>query len=222
MQQFQTPEAGLAAESRLLADCAADGRSRLLIWQAEGRAIVAPAALSRRDGFAIAAHRSAERGWPVLLRPTGGGAVPQGAGVINLAMTWRAPAGTTLDSAYRRICAPISAALSAAGIATTTGATAGSFCDGAFNLNASDRKIVGTAQRWKAGPAGPTVLAHALVLFDLALDAAVEAVKGLYDDMALDPVIRRGPHVTVAELAPQADRIDFVGSLARECQTFTT
>ena len=119
------------------------------LWSAAQPAVVCPGAYKNHHGFEKAAAASAERGWPVLTRPTGGGAVPQGPGVINLAMAITVDTGFTIEDGYRLITRPIRNRLEQEGLQTATGTTPGSFCDGAWNLSISGQKVVGTAQRWR-------------------------------------------------------------------------
>ena len=204
---FPTAAAGLAAEAALpVPGC--------LLWQAAAQAIVAPQALAQRAGFAAAAEASAARGWPVLLRGSGGGAVPQGPGVLNLALCWPVLPEDSIDGFYRRLCAPIVEALAGLGLRAEPGATPDSFCDGSFNLAISGRKIVGTAQRWRAGGGARRVLAHALVLVDPPLDAGVAAVAALHADLGLGSV-RREVHAALREFVPDLDAAAFAAALER-------
>lgn len=132
-------------------------------WQSLSRGIVCPRAFKARGAFEPASYASASRGWPVSLRPTGGGAVPQGLGVANLALAFDAPKGLTIEGVYRMLTRIIQDAFGAMGSDLRTGDTPGSFCDGAWNLSVGEQKLVGTAQRWRLVRGGrPRVLAHAL------------------------------------------------------------
>ncbi|MDP1108904.1 hypothetical protein Q6289_28385, partial [Klebsiella pneumoniae] len=72
-----TVEAGLAAEQDLLAAvCAGEQEFGLLFWQPNDQALVMPRRLSRLPAFETASQISADAGWPVLLRETGGEPVP--------------------------------------------------------------------------------------------------------------------------------------------------
>lgn len=205
--RFPTAAGGIAAELALPV-------GGTLIWEAGARAIVLPQVLSHRPGFDAAATASAARGWPLILRGSGGGAVPQGPGVVNLALCQRVGA-RSIDDIYRDLCAPIRRALAAQGLNAEPGATPDSFCDGSFNLAIAGRKIVGTAQRWRAGEGGRRALAHALILFDPPLDEGVAAVDALHRDLGLSP-IRRAVHATIREFRPGLNAADFVAALARE------
>ncbi|MEM6941182.1 MAG: hypothetical protein AAF509_13745 [Pseudomonadota bacterium] len=158
-------------------------------WQCEKRAIVCPRAYSAKSAFETAARASADRGWPVVLRPTGGGAVPQGPGVTNLALAFNAPEGLTIEGTYRMLTGIIRDALGALGEELRTGETPGSFCDGAWNLSVGDQKLVGTAQRWRPARGGcPRVLAHALILVDDRFQKGTSAIAKLHEHLLLSPV----------------------------------
>ncbi|MFT3689083.1 lipoate--protein ligase family protein [Paenirhodobacter sp.] len=201
MIRFPTAAEGIAAELALPV-------GGVLLWEAQARAIVLPQALSHRAGFEAATSASAARGWPLILRGSGGGAVPQGPGGINLALCL-AVEGHSIGDIYREICAPIQRVLAARGIRAEPGATPDSFCDGSFNLGVGGRKIVGTAQRWRAGG---RALAHALILFDPPLDEGVAAVDALHRDLGLPP-IRREVHATIRDFLPGLMPSDFVAAL---------
>lgn len=141
------------------------------IWDAP-QGLVVPRTYAALPGFAQASTAFADAGWPITVRQSGGGVVPQGAGIVNLSLALPVT-GRPLDHSealYRLICGIIQAALSPWGIEARTEAVDGSFCDGRFNLavGAPARKIVGTAQVWRRIPHGPPQqhvgLAHALIL----------------------------------------------------------
>ncbi|WP_298017738.1 lipoate--protein ligase family protein [uncultured Castellaniella sp.] len=177
------PEGGPLADEALLAQ-AADGPVAGL-WRAS-RGLVVPRTYAARPGFADAQAAFAGRGWPIHVRQSGGGVVPQGPGILNVSLA-RVFTGRPLDHSdrlYQHLCGLIAAALLFFGIEAQARAVEGSFCDGRYNLAVGDpaRKVVGTAQLWRRVPApaaaggdrpGPAAgraeehhvgLAHALIL----------------------------------------------------------
>jgi len=152
-----------------------------LLWQAAAPGLVLPERFSRTPQYASAAAACATTGWPVATRKTGGGITPQGPGVVNLALAFRAEPGRSrgIRASYAAICDPVAEALASFGITATAAPVAGSFCDGDYNLAVAGRKLVGTAQRWR----GTACLAHALILTDIALAPAVAAVQRLSDGL---------------------------------------
>lgn len=145
---------GLDAERALLDEVCGGAREHgLLLWQPCDRALVMPRRMERLEGFAPASAAVAERGWPVLLRDTGGEPVPQSPGVLNIALSYALGPGdneqTRIETAYLRLCQPICDWLRERGLDAGVGAVAGSFCDGRYNVTLDGRKLAGTAQRWR-------------------------------------------------------------------------
>ncbi|MBT0958420.1 hypothetical protein IV417_13605 [Alphaproteobacteria bacterium KMM 3653] len=169
------------------------------LWSPRRRALVCPASLRRRPGFDMAIRNSAMRGWPLHLRTTGGGAVPQGPGVLNLALAFDADRRFTIEDGYRLITRIIQGAIPAG---WSTGATPSSFCDGAWNLSLNGRKVVGTAQRIRPlGNGMRRILAHALILVEGDLAAGAAAVDAFHRDLSLGP-IDAGVHTTLDRAIP--------------------
>lgn len=200
-RRFAHPTEGLAAELRLL-KAVADGRAEgsALLWETT-RSLVVPRGVARRPGFEAAARASAGCGWPVAVRETGGAPVPQGPGVLNLALAFAAPPGRppSIAQTYAALCDPISAALRGLGLDSRVGPVEGSFCDGAHNLTLGGRKVVGTAQRWRRrGGFGHALLAHALILVDGDNGPRVEAVRRLCRDLGVVVELRVDAHTTLA------------------------
>lgn len=183
--QFEDAAAGLAFEYALFM---AEG-PQVGIWSAKTRGLVCPRAYESRRGFAAAIQRAHDTGWPVHLRPTGGGTVPQGPGIENVVMAFDAWPDSTIDDAYRLLTRILQRGLGANGAALSPGDTPGSFCDGAWNLSVRGCKVVGTAQRWRPRKSAPArVLAHAVVLTTERFRPGASAVAAFHDDLGLDPV----------------------------------
>lgn len=164
---------------------------QVLLWVARAPGIVCPRTYEHKDGFVAASRACSERGWPVHLRRTGGGAVPQGPGVLNLALAFDAPPGFTIEDGYRNLTQVIREGLGAAGAELRPGATPGSFCDGAWNLSQDGQKIVGTAQRWRSVRGGrQRLLTHALILVDDDFQTGTDAVALFHEVLGLAPVLR--------------------------------
>jgi len=150
-------------------DEALAGCRRAVLWHS-APGLVAPLSYRRYARWELARAEFAGRGWPVRLRRSGGGVVPQGPGILNLTLAYPAagPAQGGAEDAYRHLCRTLSRALAALGIATRAAAVEGSFCDGRFNLAVDGpvgpRKLAGTAQYWRHRNGGGAVLAHALLL----------------------------------------------------------
>ncbi|HEX7387861.1 MAG TPA: lipoate--protein ligase family protein [Castellaniella sp.] len=141
------------------------------LWQAPP-GLVVPRTYRTRPGFLEMQARFEQEGWPVHVRQSGGGVVPQGPGILNLSLAQRF-CGRPLDYAnalYAHLCQIIQAALRTFHIDTRAQAVEGSFCDGRYNLALLNpiRKVAGTAQVWRRAPGGdPDAqigLVHALIL----------------------------------------------------------
>ncbi len=183
-------------------ELAQQGQATAAVWTGR-QELVAPLLCRRFPDFAAACALSAESGWPVRLRRSGGGVVPQGSGILNVSLAYpctRAP-GDLADATYASICNILSEALAGLGIEAFAHNVEGSFCDGRFNLavagDGAPRKIAGTAQYWRRAGNHYAVLVHALLVVDadpLALTAAAnrfEAALGSgrqYDANALTNV----------------------------------
>lgn len=186
--QVLRPAAPLDGERELdwLEDALA-GRAIAALW--EGRqGLVAPLSYRRHDTLAMACAAAAARGWPVRLRRSGGGVVPQGPGILNLTLAYPcagAP-GDWSEAVYADLCQVVATALATLGIAASARAVDGSFCDGRFNLavgRARPRKIAGTAQYWRRRGEQQAVLAHALLIVDAAPDALTAEANRFETDL---------------------------------------
>lgn len=176
---------GIAAEAGWMASAAATGSAAAHLWHGEP-ALVVPRSYTTLPGWPAAA-----RAHRVLVRASGGGVVPQGPGLLNLSLVWRAdadadatagsPRGT--EAIYRALCDWLTSALARLGIAAMPQAVAGSFCDGRFNLAMAGRKLVGTAQSWRRIAGMPVVLAHAVIVVDADPQALTEAANAFERDL---------------------------------------
>ncbi|MGI9432191.1 MAG: lipoyl protein ligase domain-containing protein [Myxococcota bacterium] len=166
------------------------------------------AARSERDlpGLEAARAQLATRGWPVLVRDSGGTAVPHAPGILQLSLAFRPPEHPlcTLASVYAALALPLQRGLARLGVAAAFGDVPGSFCDGRFNLVAHGRKLAGTAQRWRARPGATSpgrgaVLAHALLLVSGDLTEWTETVNAFYSEAGSTRRYDPAASITVAE-----------------------
>lgn len=144
------------------------------VWHAS-QALVVPRTYTHSDNFDHTCATFKANGWPVLVRHSGGGVVPQGAGIVNVSMAYPYE-GRPLDHAdvaYGLLCDVMSSAIAPLGIQASAQAVKGSFCDGRFNLaytvHQPAQKVAGTAQLWRRQPRpggghSQIVLVHALLL----------------------------------------------------------
>ena len=153
------------------------------IWR-NRQCLVATKKESHKPGFDAACTASALQDWPVAVRRTGGSCVPHGPGVLNLALVYPRPLDIewSMEDSYTLLCSPLEQLLQNYGLKVKTGEVPGSFCDGKFNLQVENRKLVGTSQRWKGNPTvpGSFILSHACLLVDLDLLDATARINELY------------------------------------------
>jgi lipoate-protein ligase A len=166
-----------------MASAAATGRASAHVWRG-APGLVVPRSCTSLPGWPVAAraHRP-------LVRCSGGGVVPQGPGLLNLSLVWRADADATegapsgTEAIYRALCDALAGALARLGIAAAPQAVHGSFCDGRFNLAVAGRKLVGTAQSWRRVAGTPVVLAHAVIVVDADPQSLTEAANAFERDL---------------------------------------
>jgi lipoate-protein ligase A len=175
------------------------------IWQ-NTRCLVAARSERALPGLEAARRELAARGWPLLVRDSGGTAVPQGPGIVQLSLAFRPPERPlcTLESAYCALGLPLLRTLSRLGIDAAFGDVPGAFCDGRFNLVTRGRKVAGTAQRWRsrpgaAAPGRGAVLAHALLLVDGDVRELTAAVNAFYAAAGSPRRSEPAASITVAE-----------------------
>lgn len=190
-----------------LFDRARDGEAVAQLWQAP-QGFVVPGSYRKFAELASVSEQFSSQGWPVWLRRSGGGLVPQGPGIVNLSLAWPVyqPLGEAAEPIYLSLCALLQRTLAHFGVASHFQAVSGSFCDGRYNLACGEgesvRKIAGTAQYWRPMPHGKghVVLAHAVVLLDARLEAAHLAANNFEARLGSERIYRADKTVTLAEL----------------------
>jgi lipoate-protein ligase A len=156
---------GIAQEHLWALRCAESGRAIAKLWTSQPM-LVLPRSYERAANFEAACTASAAAGWPVRVRTSGGGVVPQGPGVWNLSLLWptASSAPAEPESVYRWLCGELAGAFATLAIDIAPQAVGGSFCDGRFNLAHGGAKLIGTAQSWRRIAKAHVVLAHAVML----------------------------------------------------------
>ncbi|GGO81387.1 hypothetical protein GCM10011348_20300 [Marinobacterium nitratireducens] len=206
------PHEGLRREMALLQSVVdGDRQAGLLLWRC-APSIVVPRRLTHKPGFDRACEAMAGRGWPVIVRDTGGDLTPQSPGLINVALAFRQRrADGGIRDSYLKLCNPLIDCLRGLGIEAYCASVEGAFCDGDYNLVVGGRKLAGTAQRWrKLAPATGAaddmfaVLAHAVILVDEDLDTLWHVGNAFYRHCGLEARIDERLHVSLAELLPDA------------------
>ena len=138
------------------------------------------------------------------VRLSGGGVVPQGAGVVNLHLSYIVNTPNPLlvaEAHYQALCGLLAKLFEHFGIRTNTQTVQGSFCDGRYNLAAAGHKIAGTAQHWQRDQSAANryrVLSHAVIL---AADPAMLTERANRFEQALG-MVRRGGTISLNGLPP--------------------
>src|SRR3569623_1181336 len=121
-------ESDIAEEMQLLEDVLRHPeRGVLRLWRTTP-CLVVTSLLAHRPGFAASAEASAQRGWPVIVRRTGGGPVPQTKGTLNVSLAYatareEAPGS---DAAFQHFADAMLAALRRCGVDAAVGEIEGS------------------------------------------------------------------------------------------------
>lgn len=177
-----------------------------LIWRTP-KAIIVPRGLPSRDYYAKAAAAAGALGFALHERDTGGDLTPQSEGVVNLTLAYRLNGKqASIADAYVRLTDPVLAFLKFAyGINARTASIPGAFCDGAYNVAISDRKLAGTAQKWKLlGGEGDSrrvsVLGHIAIMATNELRPALDALNAFYGASGSDRRVIPERHVTLANV----------------------
>ncbi|AHG62809.1 lipoate--protein ligase family protein [Advenella mimigardefordensis] len=201
------------AETRLLDRVDRHGQRLAIIHQA-GHGISVPRSYQRNRYFATACTQLAATGLPVDVRLSGGGVVPQAAGVVNLHLAYPVHANYPLqhvEDHYLGLCELIARALAACGIEATHQPVEGSFCDGRFNLAVAGKKIAGTAQYWRRNKAANvaaastvstpafSLLSHAVILVNANSDELTSMANRF--ETALHSPVRYLPEKTTSAQA---------------------
>jgi lipoate-protein ligase A len=190
-------ESDIAGEMALLDDVLdTPARGVLRLWRTRPCLVVTPL-LAHRPEFAAAAEASAARGWPVVVRRTGGGPVPQTAGTLNVSLATATPRDQApgIDAAFRLFADAMLQALEQCGVKGAVGEIAGSCCPGRYDIAIDGRKIIGIAQRRRQGAKDGTLLAavlvHAMVWADGTLDPEIDLLERFLDEAGAPTKFRR-------------------------------
>lgn len=122
------------------------------LWR-HPRAFVIGSKDGRLPGASDAVRRLEEQGYSVLVRHSGGAAVPLDLGVVNVSLIMPAESGTPVAfrDDFERMFELIRGTLSVCGREVGRGEVAGSYCPGDYDLHVDGLKICGIAQRRQVG-----------------------------------------------------------------------
>lgn len=176
------------------------------LWRSK-KALVVPRSATRNDKFEQASEWSAQKGWPVVVRSTGGELTPQCEDFFNLSIFLRCKdKQISIKDSYMIICSAIIGWLSEMGIQGDCASIDGAFCDGDFNVNIDGKKLVGTAQRWRKVKSDATsvdekaLLLHAVILCDGEIDNLFDISNAFYEMCGVTPFIVKNRHISLGEL----------------------
>lgn len=203
----------LAIEQNLL-DSAAVGEPAACVWE-PGASLVVPSTYQRYERFPMLCERFERRGWPVSVRRSGGGLVPQDRGVVNVSLAWRTQAdmATGTTRVYQALCALLQDAVDPFDIDLNAQAVSGSFCDGRFNLAMDGRKVAGTAQYWqRLSQTEHVVLAHACLMVRADLTLLTHRANEFEGQLGSDRIYDR--HAIANLLGDQASALTTASVLA--------
>ena len=200
-------EADIAGEMALLDQVlAVPERAVLRLWRTSPCLVVTPL-LAHRAEFSGAAEASARRGWPVVVRRTGGGPVPQTAGTLNVSLAYATPRETApgIDATFRGFADALLAALKDCGVAAEIGEIEGSCCPGRYDIAINGRKIIGIAQRRRQGTKDGQLLAailvHAMVWVEGRLEREIDPLERFLEEAGAPTRFRRAVMGTLQEIS---------------------
>lgn len=177
-----------------------------LVWRTP-KAIIVPRGLPSRDYYPKACAAAQALGFALHERDTGGDLTPQGEGVVNLSLAYRLDGKqASIADAYVALTDPVLAFLKFSyGISARTASIPGAFCDGAYNVALGDKKLAGTAQKWKLlGGEGNTrrvsVLGHIAIMASNDLAPALDALNAFYEASGSERRVLPDRHVTLADV----------------------
>lgn len=198
-----------------------DQGSRYAIIQEAGCGISVPRSYQRNPQFEAACKAMDDAGMPVAVRLSGGGVVPQTAGVINLHLAYPIAARYPLEHAesqYLGLCELIASTLATYGLCATHQTVQGSFCDGRFNLAVDGKKIAGTAQYWRRNKTAATptfsLLSHAVILVNADSSALTDMANRFEGE--LHSTVRYLPEKTTSVMTLLGERVSGFEQMLRD------
>ena len=155
----------------------------LLVWRSQ-RALLITRTDTHLPGFRKSSDQMAAAGWPVILRKSGGGACPVGPGTVQVATIEPAVPGATMNAKYEALTGLIQSTLHFYGLVARTGAVAGAYCPGRYDLALQGKKIAGTSQHWFRNRRGiRCVVTVASINVEEAPDMLADAVNRFYSNI---------------------------------------
>ena len=170
----------------VLLDQACEPGSPILvrIWTSPRCLVVSRADLNLVN-FWVARKQLLNDGWPVVVRSSGGSAVPIDNGVLNISIIVPFTSDTrpSQHELYYLLCTPLSRIFSKFNLTSTISSVAGAICDGKYNVLVQGKKIAGSSQKWKPPMNGRdtgAALVHAMIYVDMDIEKAIELTNRFY------------------------------------------
>jgi len=196
----------VARDTELGIEIANGAPATFRIWE-NAQALIVSRHDAIRPRFAKARQHMEQQGWPIVVRSTGGSAIPHRHGVLHLSMVLARSAAIALSlvDVYQMLCMPIQKVLYELGINSYFSSVQNAFCDGHYNLVTGGKKIAGTAQTWRSniaqGKRGREgyILAHASLFVDVDSCEITDAVRQFYLMLGEDTQVKPGSIITVRD-----------------------
>lgn len=212
IQLYATLDISRAIQSEsVMLDAVATGKERyqFMLWRCTKPCLVVPHKMACLPGFGEASLDALKQGYPVSVRETGGGAVIQSTGTLNISIAFTMPEKMSdrMRGAYEFLCEPVMRVLHRRGANPTYGAIEGAMCDGAYNIVVDRRKLAGTAQRWrraKTSEGGYAILGHLVLSVDADHLAACHIVNAFHASLGVATYVKAESHINWVEIASSA------------------
>ena len=207
------PMDGLQRDTTLLKEVASGKRGATArIWE-NPQSLVVTRRETRFPNFKDAQAQLGQESWPVLVRESGGTAVPHEPGIIHFSLMFRQEKlfQFSMDAVYEALCEPLKMALASLGLKPGYGEVKGSYCDGKYNLVVDGLKITGTAQRIigakksNDGVQRSAVMAQSMLMVESDPVAGTDVVNRFYQlagsERVFDPAVSTSVQHRMAERA---------------------
>ncbi|WEK54031.1 MAG: lipoate--protein ligase family protein [Candidatus Cohnella colombiensis] len=193
------------------------------LWR-HPRAFVMGTKDSRLPGVSQAIDTLEEAGYEVLVRNSGGAAVPLDEGVINISLIL--PLNTPYAYGFRNdfelMYMLIQEALAHLGFNVQRGEVHGSYCPGDYDLHLEGYKFCGIAQRRKVN----AFIIQAFVNVEGSGEGRASLVKSFYEQAGIGatahadyPVVQPDRMISLQQYKPNIRATDFINSIKQTLQS---
>jgi octanoyl-[GcvH]:protein N-octanoyltransferase len=209
----ENPALALRRDTELLREVALTKRGATArLWEVP-QCLVVTKKETRFLNYDHAVDKLSSKGWPVIVRDSGGTSVPLHPGILNFSLIFPQTEehNFNLDAVYMALCTPIQNALMQLGLKAEYGETPGSYCDGRYNLNIEGLKVTGTAQKIMLSTPNSKgvkqgVLAQAMLMVEADAMAGTDRVNSFYryagNERRFDPQVATSIARLLADAQP--------------------